>query len=177
MKKYLYLLLVGISFFSSTLPLLAQTPTGNLNGILNNSEFQTTLQQEQAQAAQSQAQAAANLQAANGSASNTTTGQCPPGMVRDAGVCFPTNTGLSEAPIQDILITFMNWLLGIVGMIAIIAFVITGMQYLAAVGDAKLAETAKKNMLNSIIGIVVALSGFVILQAIDQLFTAQDKYF
>ncbi|MEK9173949.1 MAG: pilin [Patescibacteria group bacterium] len=175
MKKYLYPVFVGILFIITSLPLAAQT--GNLNGILNSPEVQTNLTKEQAQAAQSQAQAAANLQAANGSASNTTTGQCPPGMVRDAGVCFPTNTGLSEATIQDILITFMNWLLGIVGMIAIIAFVITGMQYLAAVGDAKLAETAKKNMLNSIIGIVVALSGFVILQAIDQLFTAQDKYF
>lgn len=104
---------------------------------------------------------------------------CPAGMVEDAGVCFPTTaaTGLSSASVQSILTNFMFWLLLIIGMLAIIAFVISGMQYLASVGDAKLAETAKKNMINSIIGIVVALSGFVILQAINQLFTAQDKFF
>lgn len=96
----------------------------------------------------------------------------------EAGVCIPTNTGLSSAPVVDILKTFMYWLLSIVGMLAIIAFVISGMQYLASVGDAKVAETAKKNMLNAIIGVVVALSGFVILQAIDTLLNApQDNIF
>ncbi len=96
----------------------------------------------------------------------------------EAGVCIPTNTGLSSAPVKNILITFMNWLLGIVGMLAVIAFVISGIQYMTSVGDSKMIETAKKNMLNSIIGVIVALSGFVILQAIDTLLnTPADNIF
>ncbi len=95
----------------------------------------------------------------------------------EAGVCIPTNTGLSSAPVVVVLRSFMFWLLGIVGMLAVIAFVISGIQYLASVGDSKMIETAKKNMLNSIIGVVVALSGLVILQAIDTLFTGTSKTF
>jgi hypothetical protein len=102
--------------------------------------------------------------------SHATSHTAPPKIeCAGTGVCIPSNTGLPEGSIQGILAAFMFWLLAIVGMIAIIAFVISGMQYLASVGDPKLAETAKKNMVNSIIGIVVALSGFVILQAIATL--------
>jgi Type IV secretion system pilin len=93
------------------------------------------------------------------------------------GICFPTNTGLSDAPLKDVLASFMFWLLAIVGMIAIIAFVISGMQYLSAVGDAKMAEKGKANMLNSIIGVIVALSGLVIIRAIETLFSGQSTNF
>lgn len=85
-----------------------------------------------------------------------------------AGVCFPTDTGLSSQSVSGLLMKLMNWLLGIVGIIAIIAFVISGLQYFLAAGDERMAETAKRNMEYSIIGIVVALSGLVIIAAIDQ---------
>lgn len=88
------------------------------------------------------------------------------------GICFPTNTGLSDQPIMLLLGKLMFWLLAIVGIIAIIAFVIAGMQYLASAGDPKLAEKGKASMLNAIIGIVIALSGLVILQAINTWFTS-----
>lgn len=84
------------------------------------------------------------------------------------GVCFPADTGLSSQTVSDLLINLMNWFLGIVGIIAIIAFVISGLQYFLAAGDEKMAETAKRNMTYSVIGIVVALSGLVIITAIDQ---------
>ncbi len=168
MKKYLQFLFVGIFFIVTALPLKAQTPTGNLNNIIT--------PQIQAQAVQeAQAQAATSTQ--NGGGSSTSTSGTPCNGTIEAGVCFPTNTGLSSAPLGNILMTFMFWLLAIVGMLAIIAFVISGMQYLASVGDAKLAETGKRNMLNAIIGVIVALSGLVILQAIETLLTAQSNTF
>ncbi|MFZ3031693.1 MAG: pilin [Candidatus Moraniibacteriota bacterium] len=83
------------------------------------------------------------------------------------GVCVPGDTGLSDSPISDILETIMYWLLGILGFIAIIAFVISGLQYLTAAGDEKQAETAKHNMQYSIIGIIVALSGLIVIYAIS----------
>lgn len=85
------------------------------------------------------------------------------------GVHIPTaeETGLSGAGIQDILVNLLKWLLSIVGIIALIGFAISGVQYMIASGDDDMIKTAKSNMTNSIIGIVVVLASFVIIQAID----------
>lgn len=92
---------------------------------------------------------------------------CPNGVIR-SGVCFPL-TGLSDASLFFIIRNLMNWLLAIFGMLAIIAFVISGIQYLLAAGDESMAETAKNNMKFAIIGVVVALAGWVIIMAISDL--------
>lgn len=86
----------------------------------------------------------------------------------DAGVCFPAGTGLSSSSVESILMNFMWWILALIGMIAIIAFVISGIQYLISAGDDDMITTAKRNMTWSIVGVLVALSGWVIIQAINQ---------
>lgn len=88
-----------------------------------------------------------------------------------ATICIPTaaSTGL-PAPVggvPGIVKNVLNWMLGLVGIIAIIGFVISGFQYITASGSEKIVETAKRNMTYSVIGVIVALSGFVIIQAID----------
>ena len=94
---------------------------------------------------------------------------CPsPGFSGSTGVCIPTDTGLPDAggsadPVATVIENVMLWLLGIVGFIAIIAFVISGMQYLLSAGDQNMIETAKRNMKWSIVGVVVALIGLIIL--------------
>lgn len=88
------------------------------------------------------------------------------------GVCIPNTTGLSTATVKDILMGVMNWLLSVLGFIAIIGFAISGVQYLTAAGDEKTIETAKTNMKYSIIGVIVALSGFILIRAIDALLNA-----
>lgn len=97
---------------------------------------------------------------------------CPAGYQIRSGVCFPTNTGLSEKPVADIVRTFMTWLLGLVGTIAIIAFVISGLQYLLAAGDEKTIESAKRTMKWSIVGVIVALGALVIINAVIRLLSA-----
>ena len=82
---------------------------------------------------------------------------------------LPSVIGVSNASVASILINLMKWMLYLFGFLAIIAFVISGIQYLSAAGNMNMIETAKRNMNYSIIGIVVALSGLVILIAIDAL--------
>jgi ABC-type multidrug transport system fused ATPase/permease subunit len=94
-----------------------------------------------------------------------------------AGVCFPSDTGLSNASVSDILSTFLNWLLGIFTAIAIMAFVISGIQYLVSAGDEGIIEKAKTNMKWSIVGIVVGLSGFLLLQAVSTLLNGTSSQF
>lgn len=100
----------------------------------------------------------------------TTTEKCDPAKFKEyAGVCFPINTGLSELGIIDIVVNLMKWMLYLFGFLAIISFVVSGIQYLAASGNASMIETAKRNMTYSIVGVIVALAGLVIIIAIDAL--------
>lgn len=103
---------------------------------------------------------------------------CPPEGDWDivAGVCVPADTGLSDSSVESILIAVMNWLLAILGFIGITAFVISGIQYLVSAGDDDMISTAKRNMKYSIIGVAVALSGYVIIQAVDALLNASSQF-
>lgn len=103
---------------------------------------------------------------------NPTTEKCDPTKFREyAGVCFPLKeqTGLSETSVLQIAINLMRWMLYLFGFLAIIAFVISGIQYLTAAGNMNMIETAKRNMKFSIAGVIVALAGLVIIVAIDAL--------
>lgn len=93
------------------------------------------------------------------------------------GVCFPVNTGLSSAPIYLILSNIFSWLMGIFTTIAIIAFVISGIQYLVSSGDQDMLETAKRNSKFALIGIVVGLSGFVVIRAIAAALSGGGYFF
>jgi hypothetical protein len=76
-------------------------------------------------------------------------------------------SALPQGSIINIIQTAMNWLLAILGFIGIIAFVIAGILYLTAAGDEKKITTAKSAMTAAITGIIVALIGFVIIQAVS----------
>lgn len=97
---------------------------------------------------------------------------CATGYTKVSGVCFPENTGLSDKSVLDIIAALVGWLFALFGFIAIIGFVISGLQYLFSAGDEGRAETAKRNMKYCIIGIIVALSGYIMVKAVDTLLNA-----
>ena len=74
---------------------------------------------------------------------------------------------LPSGTITTIITNIMLWLLGIVGVIGVIGFAISGILYLTAAGDDTRMELGKKAMTWSIIGVIVALMGYVIIQAVD----------
>lgn len=79
----------------------------------------------------------------------------------------PARSGLPVSPILDIISNTMLWILAIFGFLAIIGFVISGILYLTAAGNDKQMGTAKSAMVACIFGIIVALMGYVIIQAVD----------
>jgi len=85
----------------------------------------------------------------------------------DAGKSNAQLSGLPEGKIQGIALNVMMWLLGMVGFIGVIGFAISGILYLTAAGSEDRIEKAKKAMTWSIIGVIVALMGYVIIQAVD----------
>lgn len=106
-----------------------------------------------------------------------TSPKCGTNFTDIGGVCFPTNTGLSSAPIYVILSNIFSWLMGLFTTLAVVAFVISGIQYLMASGDETLAKSAKNNANNAIIGIIVGLSGFIIIKAIAAALAGQGYFF
>jgi len=92
-------------------------------------------------------------------------------LLPGAGVCIPTETGLPDPdpvdPVWVVLDTLLRWLLGIFGFIAIGAFVVSGLMYLTAAGNETQIDTAKRYMVWSIVGVAVALLGFIVIVAVD----------
>jgi len=74
--------------------------------------------------------------------------------------------GLPSGTVTGVVATFLQWLLGIFGLLALISFLISGIMYFSAVGNKEDAEKAKKNMEWSIIGVIVGLAGLIIVNGI-----------
>ena len=103
--------------------------------------------------------------------------KCGANFSEIGGVCFPTNTGLSSAPISSILGNLFAWLMGLFTTLAVMAFVVSGIQYLTAAGYQDQMEAGKRNATYAIIGIIVGLSGFVIIKAIAAALAGQGYFF
>lgn len=77
-----------------------------------------------------------------------------------------SGSGLSNTSVTTLIVNIMKWLLYLLGFIAIIGFVIAGVLYLTAYGDDGQIKKAKTAMLFSIVGVLVALIGFIIVTAV-----------
>lgn len=81
---------------------------------------------------------------------------------------------ISSAPsVSTIGMSVLNFLLSVVGIIAIIALVISGIMYMSSSGDTKQMSAVKKYVQVSILGIALALGGMILIRLIGQFFSAQ----
>ena len=86
-----------------------------------------------------------------------------PGAVAEAGV-------ISDAPsFASVLTKTLTFVLSTVGIIAILALVISGLMYMLAAGDSGRIAEAKKCALASIIGASIALAALIIVRQIIRL--------
>ena len=84
--------------------------------------------------------------------------------------------GLPAGSIWRIITNILVWMLGLFGIIGILGFLISGIIYLTAAGDEDRMAYAKRAMQYSIIGVIVGLVGFVIIQAIDYALNAYSSF-
>ena len=104
------------------------------------------------------------------------------------GICIPTSSDLPDptssdlpdpgisSPIGFIIFNLMQWMLALFWVVAIIGFAISGIQYLTSAGDEARIESAKRHMKWSIVGVIVALSGVVIIFAVDAMLNANAGF-
>lgn len=74
--------------------------------------------------------------------------------------------GLPQGSILGIIGALTYWLLAAFGFLGMIGFIISGILYLTAAGDDNQMDKAKNAMKWSIMGIIVGIMGFVIIQAV-----------
>ncbi len=75
----------------------------------------------------------------------------------------------SNLSAKEILVRIVNFLLAIVGTLAVISFVIGGIWYLFGGADQDKVQKGKQIVKYSIIGITVALSGIIIIRQISSI--------
>lgn len=71
-----------------------------------------------------------------------------------------------KTDVNDIFKTIVNVLLFIVGVIAVIMIIVSGVRYTASAGNANSVAAAKNTLLYSIIGLVVAIFAYAIVNFI-----------
>jgi hypothetical protein len=74
--------------------------------------------------------------------------------------------------LSDYAVDALNWIIAIVGFLAILGFLISAVMYFTAAGDEDKITKAKSAMTYSIIGVVVALMGFVIMNVVQNFLSA-----
>lgn len=84
--------------------------------------------------------------------------------------------GLPSGTFSGITNGIVTWALGLFASLGILAFVIAGIWYLTAAGDAEQEKKAKLAMKMGIIGIVVGLIGFVVIKAVDAMLNAGTSF-
>jgi cytochrome bd-type quinol oxidase subunit 2 len=91
-----------------------------------------------------------------------------------SGLADASGYGLPESSVYDIISNILDWILTIVGIVGVIGFAIAGIMYLTANGDDTKIKTAKNAMTASIIGVIVAICGVVVLYAVDNMLNATE---
>ncbi|MFH1183142.1 MAG: hypothetical protein V1690_02680 [Candidatus Moraniibacteriota bacterium] len=76
-------------------------------------------------------------------------------------------TNLPDRPVATILLDFIGWAIIIIGLLGVIIFIYAGFLYLTAQGETDKIETAKKVMIYAIVGIAVAVLGYVAVKTIN----------
>lgn len=76
-------------------------------------------------------------------------------------------TGLPCRNAEDVLITVLNYSLAIFTLLGVIGFIVSGIMFITSGGSTSRATTARMVLVNSIIGIIVGLSGYIIISTIN----------
>lgn len=99
------------------------------------------------------------------------------GMMQIGPTYVPGEACLPKTSISSLLVFLLQWLLYIFGFLSVLAFVVSGIMYVTSAGDDSMIDRAKTYMVWSIVGIIVALSGLVVINAINSWLQNGLRYF
>ena len=100
-------------------------------------------------------------QFANGVAGSTT-GTGTGTSTADPGKYLP-NTGKADDNLANSIINIINAVIGILGLVCVVVVIIGGVNYMTSSGDAGKVKKAKDTILYGIIGLVICVLAFAIV--------------
>ena len=83
--------------------------------------------------------------------------------------CQPGQNCSAGSDINSFIRTVINWLLGIAFGIAVLFLIIGGFWYITSAGNEETAEKGKNTAINAIIGIVIIVLSYVIVNVVSRL--------
>jgi len=104
----------------------------------------------------------------------------PPGCSGGIG-CSPGETqcvfdvncsgsfGLANRPLLDILLDVVDWVLGIIALLALFVLIIGGLMYMTATGQEIKLERAKKIIIYAIVGLFISGISYMIVKAVFEI--------
>lgn len=76
----------------------------------------------------------------------------------------PSDTlGLGSADLQETVIAIIQWVLGLLGLVAVIMILVGGFKWMTAGGNEESIESAKKLLTAAIIGLIIVLLAWAIV--------------
>jgi len=85
---------------------------------------------------------------------------------KDYGLKDNPGAGGSATDFAVVIGKIVTWLLGFVGALAVLMIIVAGIMYLTSGGDEGRVEKAKQWLIYAIVGLIVALLGWVIVNSV-----------
>jgi len=92
----------------------------------------------------------------------------------DLGIEYGTELGLTTTDIRVTIGRIINAFLGLLGIVAVLIILYAGFLWMTAGGDAGKIETAKKWIINGVIGLIIILSSYAIASFILRAVTGEE---
>ncbi len=92
------------------------------------------------------------------------------GYIQSTGKIIPCGddgTGTTDQ-LSQIIKNITDWVLGFAGTVAVLFIIWGGIQYITAAGNEKQAEAAKQTLTYAVLGLIVILLAYVIVQLVVQ---------
>ena len=87
----------------------------------------------------------------------------------NAQLCAGSGLNCQNTSVNGLIKTVINWLLGIAFGVAVLFLIIGGFWYITSAGNEETAEKGKGTAINAIIGIVIIILSYVIINVISSL--------
>ncbi len=75
----------------------------------------------------------------------------------------PVEVGLGTADLKETVINIIQWVLGILALVAVVMIIIGGFQWMTAAGNEERIEKAKKVISAAVIGLIIVLLAWAIV--------------
>lgn len=78
------------------------------------------------------------------------------------------DTGNNLNGFTQIMVATANWILGITGSLALLAFVVGGAMWLASSGNPQMVERGKATLIGAVIGLIIIFSSWLIIKYVTE---------